>query len=249
MGKLQIGIVLARTAEDHSFKPEPSYRFQFLKEQYYEPLEPRGLLPLGIPATERLENVGDYCKLIHGLLLVGGEDVNPECYGEMVGDAARTLPPQRDRLEIEMVRACLARGIPILGICRGLQIMNVAAGGTLYQDLSGCPGAGDHRQTGELDFSTAHEVEIVPGTKLHEVLDRDRIVTNTGHHEGIKELGRDLTVSARAVDGVIEAVEGAGFSLAVQWHPESWAVDEISRKLFDSFAAAAERFAAQGRRR
>jgi putative glutamine amidotransferase len=245
INKPTVGVVPALTPEDHRFEPQPAYRFQFLKEQYYEPLEKRGLLPVVIPASECLGSLSDYCELISGLLLAGGEDINPNCYHEEIGELTRALPPQRDRFEIELVHACRAGGLPLLGICRGLQLLNVACGGSLYQDLSQCPGAADHRQEGELDFSTHHQVNILTGTRLHDIIGRDRIQTNTGHHQAIKDLGVGLTVAARAEDGVIEAVEGEGFTVAVQWHPESWQADEVSIRLFDAFAAAVRDFAAE----
>lgn len=233
-----VGIVLARVPEDHRFQPEPAYRFQFLKAQYFEPLEAQGLLPIAIPGTVQLENIPHYCDLISGLLLIGGEDINPECYNEPIDPLTHTLTPERDLIEIDLIRVCLKRGTPILGICRGLQILNVACGGTLHQDLSYCIGAGDHRQTGELDFSTQHTVQVVRDTTLHKIIREDRISTNTGHHQCVKTLGEGLRVSARSQDGVIEAVEGDDFTIAVQWHPESWASDEASRRLFTAFAAA-----------
>ncbi len=242
MSKPVVGVVLARTPEDHAFKPEPAYRFQFLKEQYYEPLENRGLLPIGLPASERLENVRDYCARISGLLLIGGEDVNPQTYGEEIDSQTHTLMPQRDDFEIETIKECERSRIPILGICRGLQILNVVHGGSLYQDLSYRPQSGNHRQVGELDFSTSHEVTIQPGTLLHRILGREHITTNTGHHQAIQRLGESLTASAYAADGVIEAVEGPGFCLAVQWHPESWAADEASGQIFDAFGVAVREF-------
>jgi putative glutamine amidotransferase len=231
------------------FKAEPAYRFQFLKEQYYEPLERCNLLPIGLPAGEHVENVPDYCSRISGLLLIGGEDVNPQTYGEETNPRTHTLMPQRDKFEIEVIKECRRHQVPILGICRGLQILNVAHGGTLVQDLSHRPQSGNHRQEGELDFSTSHEVAVHPGTLLHQILGRERIITNTGHHQAVEKLGDGLTASAHAADGVIEAVEGPGFCLAVQWHPESWAADEVSGLIFEAFAVAARGFEAKSGRK
>jgi putative glutamine amidotransferase len=234
-----IGVVPALTAEDHDFVPQPAYRFEYLKQQYYEAIEEQGGLPIGIPSTERLETIEQYCDIISGLLLVGGEDVNPSMYGEELDPLCKPLMPRRDQFECQLINACHRRQIPIFGICRGLQIMNVAFGGTLYQDLSQMPGAANHGQVGELDFSTRHQVEIVPGTTLNHILGANRIETNTGHHQGIKQLANGLTISAKTVDGVIEAIEGNGFTIAVQWHPEAWSCDLYSRKLFAAFCEAA----------
>ena len=233
-----IGVVLALTAEDHDFVPQPAYRFEYLKQQYYEALEQQDGLPIGIPATERLSTVEQYCRMINGLFLIGGEDINPSLYGEELDPLCKPLMPRRDQFECQLINACYRRQIPIFGICRGLQIMNVAFGGTLYQDLSQMPGIANHEQVGELDYSTRHQVEIIPGTTLHHILGADRVETNTGHHQGIKQLANGLTVSAKTADGVIEAIEGNGFTIAVQWHPEAWSCDPYSRKLFAGFCEA-----------
>jgi len=239
MAKPVIGLVLALTAEDHNFVAQPAYRFEYLKEHYYEAIEEQGALPIGIPATERLSTIEQYCDMINGLFLIGGEDINPSLYGEKLDPLCKPLMPRRDQFECQLINACHQRRIPIFGICRGLQIMNVAFGGTLHQDLSQMPGAANHGQVGELDFSTRHQVEIVPGTRLHQIVGADSIETNTGHHQGVKVLGKGLTVSARSADGVVEAIEGSGFTLAVQWHPEAWSCDPYSRKLFAAFCEAA----------
>jgi putative glutamine amidotransferase len=238
-----VGVVTALTPEDHSFDPAPAYRFEFVKQQYYECLEKQGLLPLIVPASERHERANQYCDILSGLMLVGGEDVNPELYGEPAVDRTRALQPRRDYFEKDLILQCLKRDMPFLGICRGLQMLNVALGGSLYQDISFCPGAQDHRQQGELDFTTRHRIEVVSGSRLHSLVTAVEIEVNTGHHQCIRDLGRGLTVSARAEDGVIEAVEGSGFALAVQWHPESWNSDPISVALFSGFAAAVRSFA------
>jgi putative glutamine amidotransferase len=239
VAKPVIGLVLALAAEDHNFVSQPAYRFEYLKEQYYEAIEEQGALPIGIPATERLSTIEQYCSVINGLFLIGGEDINPSLYGEDLDPLCKPLMPRRDQFECQLINACQRRQIPIFGICRGLQIMNVAFGGTLYQDLSQMPGAANHGQVGELDFSTRHRVEIVPGTKLHQMVGADRIETNTGHHQGIKQLANGLAFSAKTTDGVIEAIEGNGFTIAVQWHPEAWSCDQYSRKLFAGFCEAA----------
>jgi putative glutamine amidotransferase len=240
-----VGISLALTAEDHSFVPEPAYRFEYLKQQYYEVLETEGLLCLGLPASEREEWAADYAELISGLLLVGGEDINPSTYGQATDPRCQPLPPRRDHFELALIRECRARQVPILGICRGLQLLNIAHGGTLYQDLGDAPVARNHTQTGELDFSTSHTVEIMPGTHLQRLLGVSSIETNTGHHQGVAEVGSGLTVAARSSDGVIEALEGDHFYLGVQWHPEAWSADEVSARIFTGFAdAVRRRFAA-----
>ena len=243
MTKPTIGIVLALTAEDHDFVSQPAYRFEYLKQHYYEAIEEQGGIPIGIPASERLDNIERYCDMLNGLLLVGGEDVNPETYGEKLDRVTKPMMPRRDQFECKIISVCMERRIPILGICRGLQMLNVACGGTLYQDLSYMPGAANHGQVGELDFSTRHAVEIAPGTKLHRMFDIEHVETNTGHHQAIKQLGQGLRVSARTADGVIEAIESDNdnFVIAVQWHPEAWGCDPWSRRLFAGFCGEASK--------
>lgn len=238
MAKPVIGMVLALAAEDHDFVAHPAYRFEYLKEQYYEAIEEHGGLPIGIPATEQPDAVEEYLRVLDGLFLIGGEDINPSLYGEQIDPLCKPKMPRRDDFECQLINACHRRQIPIFGICRGLQILNVAFGGTLYQDLSYMPGARNHRQEGELDFATRHQVEIVSGTSLHQLIGANMIETNTGHHQGIKTLGKGLVAAARSQDGLIEAIEGSGFTLAVQWHPEAWSCDPVSRKLFAAFCEA-----------
>jgi putative glutamine amidotransferase len=234
-----IGVVMALTPEDHFYKVEPAYRFEYLKQHYYEGVESAGGVPIAIPLTERLEFVDRYCDLVDGFLFVGGEDVNPEVYGEPLDPLCRPQMPRRDHFEIRLLQAAFQRRIPILGICRGLQVMNVAFGGTLFQDLKYLPGAGNHAQIGERDFSTRHLVRIESGTLLHSIIGADQIEVNTSHHQAIKKLGAGLRIAAGAPDGVIEAVEMDGFTLGVQWHPEAWGHDKYSRLIFGAFCAAA----------
>ncbi|MFH2055836.1 MAG: gamma-glutamyl-gamma-aminobutyrate hydrolase family protein, partial [bacterium] len=215
----RVGIGLALCAEDHDFKAAPAYRFEYLKQHYYEALESQGLLCFGLPASERVDRAADYADAISGLLLSGGEDINPAVYDAELDSRTHALPPRRDNFELALIRECRQRGIPILGICRGLQLLNVACGGTLWQDLSDLESSADHRQRGELDFSTRHQVGIVAGSRLHQIIGARQIETNTGHHQGVNVVGEGLQVAARSVDGVVEALEGEGFLLGVQWHP------------------------------
>ncbi len=240
-----IGVVMALTPEDHFYKVEPAYRFEYLKQHYYECVENAGAMPIAIPITERLERVDRYCDLLDGVLFVGGEDVNPEVYGEPLDPLCKPQNPRRDQWEIRLMLAAFQRRLPILGICRGLQVMNVAFGGTLFQDLSYMPGATNHSQVGERDFSTRHPVTIESGTLLHSIVGETEIETNTSHHQAIKKLGAGLKVSAYSLDRVIEAVESDGFTLGVQWHPEAWDYDAVSRKIFAAFVAAANHSPAQ----
>jgi gamma-glutamyl-gamma-aminobutyrate hydrolase PuuD len=175
-----------------------------------------------------------------GLLLMGGSDVNPARYGEArVGDTEES-DDVRDELECALIEEALARDLPLLAICRGLQILNVQQGGTLIQHL---PSTARHRQRTKNRGTPVHRVEIVPGTALAGIaggsLSWD---VNSRHHQAIDKLGKGLRISARdSEDGTIEAVERPGkrFVVAVQWHPENMsATDPCQARLFQAFADA-----------
>lgn len=185
----------------------------YLEHSVGEWLLERGALPFLIPLNSR---VRDYVAQVDGVVLQGGADISPVAYGEQplrpewAGDALR------DRFEIELVQECVAAGKPVLGICRGAQLINVALGGSLHQDIPA------HRSDGY--DAHAHEVRLEPGSglaRLYGELGPRRVVSI--HHQAIKRLGRDLEVEARSVeDGVVEAVrmKGKSYVCAVQWHPE-----------------------------
>jgi len=183
---------------------------------------------------------------LDGLLIPGGVDINPAEYGEAQRPECGNLDPARDRVELQLVRWAIDEGKPVLGLCRGLQIINVAQGGTMWQDLASqnpsfhkhdfFPTAGYARE------HLAHDVDIVPNTRLSQMLQSTRCPVNSMHHQGVKTLGRNLTVSARADDGLIEAVEGVGesFVVGVQWHPEVFEMaDPHTRHFFAGFIRAA----------
>jgi putative glutamine amidotransferase len=166
----------------------------------------------------------DYAAALDGLVLQGGNDVAPESYGEAPLHDDWHGDRVRDRYEMELIRAFVAAGKPVFGICRGLQLLNVTYGGTLLQDIpTQRPEALDHRMPGKYEHHH-HTVEFVPGTHLASLFpDVSRATTNSIHHQGIKDLAPDFVVEARCPeDGMIEAVRrrGPGFVAGVQWHPE-----------------------------
>ncbi len=238
MAKPIIGVVLALTPEDHKFKALPAYRFEFLKQHYYEAVEAAGAVAIAIPLTEHHEHISRYVDIVDGLFIVGGDDVHPELYGEAIDPLCQPQMPRRDNFEVALINAAFNVRKPIFGICRGLQIINVAFGGSLFQDLSYQKGAGNHSQVGELDFATRHLVNVVPGSMLSRLTPESSFETNTAHHQAIKRVGAGLKVAATAEDGVIEAIEADGFTLGVQWHPEAWGRDPVSRSLFGAFVEA-----------
>lgn len=210
--------------------------------------EVAGCLPLLIPADPRLVNVADLLDVCDGFLLTGGRpNVHPEEYGEPPTEAHGTFDRCRDGVALPLIRACVDRGQPVLGICRGFQEINVAMGGTLYPEIRDLPGRMNHRMppdgTLEEKFALRHKVTFTQGGMFHQLLGAVEVMTNTLHGQGIKTPGKRIVIDGHAPDSTPEAlyVQGAaGFTMAVQWHPE-WnaAQDPVSRPLFRAFGAAA----------
>lgn len=180
---------------------------------------------------------------IDGLLLTGGGDVDPVFYREDRHPSVQDAEPGRDEFELDLARRALDAGVPVLAICRGSQVLNVAAGGTLMQDIPTALPAGLPHAVDQPKNALVHDVAVTPGSRLHQVLQPagTDVRVNSRHHQAIGSLGRGLTASATAPDGVIEAVEApqADFCIGVQWHPENfWKSGEFKR-LFEAFVAAA----------
>src|SRR5581483_2287297 len=188
---------------------------------------------------------------LDGLLLTGGEDVDPAQYGEARHPSVVDVDPRRDEFELALVREGRARRLPIFAICRGIQVLNVACGGSLVQDIrSQVPGALEHRLAvpPHQPIALAHEIWIEKDSLLARLMsDRlggaDTCQVNSRHHQAVRRVAPGFQVSATAPDGVIEAIEdpAADFCLGVQWHPENfWRTGEF-RPLFEGFVEAAER--------
>ena len=183
---------------------------------------------------------------LQGLLLTGGGDIDPLLYRSSTRHPSIVIEPERDRVELALTRAALAAGLPVLGICRGIQCLNVAMGGSLWQDLpSERPSPVIHREPGEDRDRRrlVHTVEVAPDTVLARAIGPGTLRVNSLHHQAIRDLGRDLRAVAIAPDGVVEAVEvpGCAFAVAVQWHPEDlWDREARHAALFATFSAAAE---------
>jgi gamma-glutamyl-gamma-aminobutyrate hydrolase PuuD len=216
-----------------SVPPELGFRgktLQYLEQSVAHWVMSHGALAVMVPSLVRGGMVldlpvdaADFAQRLDGLVLQGGADIHPSCYGcEPVGPIHAT-DLVRDLFELDLLRAFMAAGKPVLGICRGMQLINVALGGTLHQDLVDCGVAGDphHHPTAEEDYR--HGLELEAGGWLSDLYDgRRRGQVNSIHHQGIERVGDGLAVEARAPDGVIEAVRGTGhpFLVGVQWHPE-----------------------------
>lgn len=204
-----------------------------LNTAYIRALESAGLVPLAVPTMLAPERAGAALAAVRGLVLSGGEDVAPDRYGATPHPRLGPVDPARDAAELALIAAARTRGLPILAICRGIQILNVALGGTLYQDLdSERPGSVPH--AGE----QTHQLRVEPGSLVERTLGTRAATVNSRHHQAIRTLAPGLKAVGWAEDGVIEAVEPADASapwmVAVQWHPE----DLTERALFDGFARA-----------
>ncbi len=214
-----------------------------------------GAMPLLVPADPRHASVNELLDVCDGFLLTGGRpNVHPEEYGEAPTEAHGAFDRARDALTLPLVRACVERGQPLFGICRGFQEVNVAMGGTLYPEIRDLPGRTNHRMppdgTLEEKFALRHVVTFTPGGPFERVFGTLAVMTNTLHGQGIKTPGARIVVDGTAADGTPEAIwvrDAPGFTLSVQWHPEyNAATDPVSRPLFAAFGDALRAWAARG---
>ncbi|MEO9653298.1 MAG: gamma-glutamyl-gamma-aminobutyrate hydrolase family protein [Roseobacter sp.] len=209
--------------------------------------EVSGCMPFLIPADPSCVSVPELLDCCDGFLLTGGRpNVHPEEYGESATPAHGDFDRARDSIALGLVRACVERGQPFFGICRGFQEVNVAMGGTLYPEIRELPGRMNHRMPpdGSLDekFELRHKVRFSKDGVFHQLMGHQEVMTNSLHGQGIKTAGARIVVDGHAPDGTPEAcyVEGApGFTLSVQWHPEYQAEqDPVSLNLFRAFGQA-----------
>jgi putative glutamine amidotransferase len=245
----RIGVTAALREETVSTGQNLLERFVRADFDYVNAVSEAGGSPVVIPPSISLREAESLLDGLDGLLLSGGPDLDPEYYGEEPRAELGTILPEWDALEMGLLGLALERRVPILGICRGMQILNVALGGTLYQDVPSQFGsaATNHWQTTP-KYRVAHQVEVSEASYLAEIADGGTFEVNSYHHQGIKGLADALKVAARSADGVIEAVESRDFSerwlVGVQWHPEGLRdSDPEHRSLFDAHVDAAERHA------
>lgn len=201
------------------------------------------IIPLGVEA-----DVAQILSISDGFLLSGGHDVHPFCFGAEPSPKSGQIHPDRDTVELALTNAAIMRQMPIFAICRGVQLLNVALGGTLYQDIDSEYQSSKllkHTQQAARGVAT-HYVNIGPDNLLMKIIEQEKIAVNSYHHQAINVLGETLNVAAKSNDGIIEAVEHSSlpFCLGVQWHPEEQALagDEVAKKLFKAFVEASWKF-------
>lgn len=214
----------------------------FCLANYVRAIEKAGALPIILPYVKAGE-VSEVLDLISGLMLTGGGDFPTELYGAAQHPAVQRVIPERDNFEFALARSALDRTMPVLGICRGMQILNVVAGGTIYpHTLDELPGVIDHRDGTPLDQSV-HDVHLERDTQLWRLCGEQSssFRVNSLHHQAVKQLAPEFVISARANDGVVEAIElpDRPFVIGVQWHPEwMYESEPACRQLIDNFAKA-----------
>jgi gamma-glutamyl-gamma-aminobutyrate hydrolase PuuD len=205
---------------------------------YVRAVERAGGRPLLVPPAE--EGVDETLEVLDGIVFSGGSDIDPALYGDEPHPETLGVHPERDSAELDLLTAALDRDMPVLGICRGSQVLNIARGGDLYQHLPEVVGHEEHKHDPG-DFAD-HDVVIEGGTRLAELLGEETTGVKSHHHQGFRRLGEGLVESAHADDGTVEAVEDPSkrFALGVLWHPE--AGENI--RLFEALVREAERYAA-----
>jgi len=224
---------------------------------FQRPIALAGGVPFTLPRlAEALEDALDACD---GIALGGGRDIDPSLFGQEPSELLAATEPRRDAFELDLVERALDRGLPILGMCRGIQILNIALGGTLVQDLRLVPDWAEHPsdrgwvawkevEKASLDGEPAvpphprHPITVEPGSRLHAALGAEQVEVDSFHHQALDRVASDLLVVARAPDGVVEAVEldGHKYVVAVQWElQEEWRVDRRFLTVFEHFVQAA----------
>jgi len=238
--------VIGIPADRRMIGPHP---FHAVGEKYVAAVaQAADCLPLMIPVLESPLDVSEILARVDGVFFTGSpSNVEPHRYGGEESAAGTLHDPHRDATTLSLIPRAVAAGVPVFGVCRGFQEMNVAMGGTLHQRVHEIAGFDDHREDKDepldVQYAPAHDVVLEPDGLLAKLAGVDRIQVNSLHSQGVDRLGRDLAIEARAPDGLIEAFRvrhAPTFALAVQWHPE-WQVmsNEFSKALFAEFGRAA----------
>lgn len=242
MAKPLIGITTSELRTPDRVDPlpdgEPPNREFALGFEYPMAVRAAGGVPVVLPPQQ--EGVDELYDHLDGLVLSGGPDLDPALYAEPPHPELGPVEPATDRWEMSLLHGALQRDLPILGICRGMQLLNVAAGGSLWQDIPSQLGALGHRQK-QRGRVTTHQVEVEPGTQLAALVGSGQLAVNSFHHQAVRRLGLGMVVSARDGHGLIEGIEDPSrrFAVGVQWHAESLHRQEPHHALFAALVEAA----------
>ncbi|WP_301169694.1 gamma-glutamyl-gamma-aminobutyrate hydrolase family protein [Brevibacillus nitrificans] len=197
--------------------------YSTVSRNYTDSIYAAGGIPVTIPILDQKTSYEEYIELVDGIVFTGGNDIAPYYYGENPVKELHSQSSIRDDYELSLFQSAYDQKMPILGICRGIQLINVALKGTLYQDIhSQIPGTLGHYPKQTASDELYHSVQIKKDTKLYEIFGEERIFTNSFHHQSVKDLGTNLIATAYSEDGIVEAIESTEdqFLLGVQWHPE-----------------------------
>lgn len=219
----------------------------FAYTSYIESLRRAGAVPVLIPPQP--ENAADLVESLDGIVLAGGGDCDPAVYGEEPHPSVEPMDPRRQDNDLTLARIARDRGIPTLGICLGVQIMNIVAGGRIIQDIDSQAGTSIVHASVPEDRAR-HDVRVEDGTRLAAILGARTFNVNSSHHQAIRSAGQGLRVTAQAPDGIIEGLEDPAhpFYVGVQWHPEDMPGEESAATIFRAFVEAAREYAAKRRK-
>lgn len=221
-----------------SFMTHEDRELVFLPHAYFDAVRHFGGIPVLIPVFASREELNFLLDRCDGLILTGGDDIDPSLYGEEKLNDTIVIAPERDSQEGLVIDMALARNLPIFGICRGIQMMNVHLGGTLYQDIPAQIPSDIAHSMAKPHHRTCHECRVIPGTPLHDLCGCHSFNVNSHHHQAVKDVAPGFVVIGLSEDGIIEAIYDPAkpFCWGVQWHPEKiWDIEENSAKLFEAF--------------
>ena len=198
-------------------------KFNKINYTYIDAIKKSGGIPIILPIVNEVELLDRYLDILQGIILTGGEDASPLLYGEEPIREVDTICFQRDNMEIEIIKRAYEKSISIFGICRGIQMINIALGGTIYQDIyRQIPNSLGHIAGSSIEGGY-HTIEIVKDSIMYEIFNKERIQVNSQHHQSVRDLGKNLRINSYSLDGIIEGIESTDdrFILGVQFHPEA----------------------------
>ena len=223
----------------------PGYERIYVNKDYVSSVISAGAVPLMIPMDATEDNLRQTLELVDGMIFAGGHDIAPIRYGEEPHQKLQEICPERDDFDFLLYRLAKEHSLPILGICRGFQLMNVSEGGKLYQDLSLKNTESLKHSQGHGPSIPTHTVKVEPGSKFYKILGKEEIRVNSFHHQAVKSTSENVAISGKALDNVVEAIElkNYPFGLGVQFHPEMLqAKEEDMKKIFAALVSAAKEY-------